>query len=87
MLDDFVRGDRIALVMVMFMVQVLSVESEVDVRIAYRLHGPWMYIPDSFLAQHSCDDPLYMSYNPSHFRGRGRGTQYCCEVNFPLVKA
>jgi len=39
MLDDFILSDRIALVMEMSIVQVLSVEGEADVRIAYRLHS------------------------------------------------
>jgi hypothetical protein len=58
MLDDFILGDRIALVMKVSIVQVLGVEGEADVRIAYRLHRAWMYIPDSFLAQHSRDEPI-----------------------------
>lgn len=97
MLDDFILGDRIALVMGMSIVQVLSVEGEADVRIAYRLHSAWMYIPDSFLAQHSRDEPSYMSprHNLSRFRGRGtKGRSVRCrsvrkeeaaEANVPSV--
>ena len=39
-MDDFILGDRIALVMEMSIVQVLSVEGEADVRIAdFTGHG------------------------------------------------
>jgi hypothetical protein len=74
-LDDFILGDRIALVVEVSIVQVLSVEGEADVRIAYRLHGAWMYIPDSFLAQHSRDEPLYIPHHHNLSRFRGRRTK------------
>ena len=69
MLDDFILGDRIALVMEMTIVQVLSVEVELDVRIANGPHSTWMYIPDSCLAQHSCDEPS-LQHNLSRVRDR-----------------
>ena len=73
MLDDFILSDRIALVMDMSIVRVLSVGGEIDVRIAYRPHSKWMYIPDSCLAQHSRDELLYMS--PQHNLSRVRGKE------------
>ena len=75
MLDGFILSDRIALVMEMSIVRVLGVEGEVDVRIAYRLHSKRMYIPDSSLAQHSRDEPLYMSPQHNLSRVRGRETK------------
>jgi hypothetical protein len=77
MLDGFIiLGDRIALVMKMSIVQVLSVKGEVDVRIAYRLERKRVYItnsPDSCLAQHSRDESLYMS--PQHDQSRVHGRE------------
>lgn len=76
MLDGFIiLGDRIALVMKMSIVQVLGVEGEsgCEDRLQTGKKRDVYNLPDSCLAQHSRDEPLYMS--PQHDQSRVRGRE------------